>query len=149
MQTWNFVNCECHPFSLFVREQVNLYTKQRYCHQELSRHCAIKLVANCCRMMIISPQCVKVIPLGSTKVDKLLIQCLQYRFCQLDIKISLFFSWHAAKVFENKTLANRLKERNGGLGSTRAAGEEGVAKRTAQTAPRGAIVIDIPFGAKI
>lgn len=30
-----------------------------------------------------------------------------------------------------------------------APGEEGVAKRTAQTAPNGAIVIDIPFGANI
>lgn len=30
-----------------------------------------------------------------------------------------------------------------------APGEEGVAKRTAQTAPSGAIVIDIPFGANI
>lgn len=30
-----------------------------------------------------------------------------------------------------------------------AAGEEGVAKRTAQTAPNGATVIDIPFGANI
>lgn len=31
----------------------------------------------------------------------------------------------------------------------RAPGEEGVAKRTADTAPKGAIVIDIPFGANI
>lgn len=33
--------------------------------------------------------------------------------------------------------------------STRAAGEEGAAKRTAETAPKGAIVIEIPLGAKI
>lgn len=32
---------------------------------------------------------------------------------------------------------------------TRAPGEVGVAKRTAQTAPKGAIVIEIPFGLSI
>lgn len=38
-------------------------------------------------------------------------------------------------------------DRNGD--STRAAGEDGVAKSTAQTAPSGAIVIESPFGASI
>lgn len=35
------------------------------------------------------------------------------------------------------------------IASTRAAGAEGVANRTAQTAPNGAIVIESPFGARI
>ena len=32
---------------------------------------------------------------------------------------------------------------------TRAAGEDGVANKTAQTAPKGAIVIETPLGANI
>ena len=45
-------------------------------------------------------------------------------------------------------LLNRKRERERERErDTRAAGEEGVAKRTAQTAPKGAIVIETPFGA--
>ena len=43
----------------------------------------------------------------------------------------------------------RERERERESKSTRAAGEEGAAKRTAETAPKGAIVIEIPLGAKI
>lgn len=55
------------------------------------------------------------------------------------IKVSLLRSLWALSI------QARERERE----STRAAGEEGAAKRTAETAPKGAIVIEIPLGAKI